>query len=101
MIELIFKVSTSILLPLAQQRARRYGQLVWRSADDRLYIDPIRMPAQVVLAAIVRAVALQWRHQINLFEPKLAAVVGVSQLPLRVISDRRPNPIIEERSVLH
>src|SRR6185437_1048283 len=59
------------------------------------------MTSQVVLAAIVSAVALQRRHQVHFFQTELSAIVRISQLPAAIVSDDGANSVVEKRSILH
>ncbi len=67
MVELVLKVAAAVLLPLADKRARRDCDLTGRSADYAMYIHQIGMATQVGVTAIVGAVPLKRRHQIDLF----------------------------------
>ena len=72
-----------------------------RGADDCVHVHPIGMAAQIRFAAIVSAVALQKRHEINLFQSEFLPIVRVGELASGVVADDRPDGVVKESPVLH
>src|SRR5689334_19854979 len=101
MIELVLKKTATILLPFPQQGTGSNRQLISRGADDRLYVYPIGMATEIGLTAIVRAVTLQGRHKVDLFQAELLAIIWIRELALRRITNKRADRVIKESAILH
>ena len=101
MIEFVLEIAPAAFLPFAHQRTGSNRDLVGRSADHRLHVDPVRVPAEVRFHAVLGAVALQHRHQFLFAQAVFLPVVGIGELILRGVPDKGSDGIVEERSVLH
>ncbi len=100
MVELIFEIASPAGLPLAHQRAGSDGELVGRGADHGMRVHPVGMPAQIGLAAIVGAVALQGGHEVAFRKTVFFTEHGIGHLTLAIVTDQRADAAVEKCSVL-
>ena len=82
MVELVLEVAPAVLVPFAHQRAWSDRDLVGRGADHGFDVDPVGVTAEVVVAAMVRAVALKRRHQLLIAEAEFRAVDWIRELAI-------------------
>ncbi len=101
MIELVPEIAAAAVLPFAQKRSWRNRDLVGRSADDGIDVDPIHMATEVRLHAMFGAIPFENRHEHLLPEAVLFTIIRVRDLVLIGIADNWRNGVVEKSSVLH
>src|SRR5258708_6301805 len=101
MIELVPEIAAAAVLPFAHQRSGRNRDLVRRSADDGIDVDPVHVAAEGRLHAMFGAIPLKNGHEHLLPEAVFLAIVGVRDLVLVRVANKRGNPVVEESSVLY
>src|SRR6185437_49966 len=100
MIQRVIEVVSSVLLPLAQKRSWRNRNLVRCCTDYRFHINPVRVSLQIIVPAIVGAIAFQWAHELLLAQSVLMPIIRVGEFPPAVIPDHGSNGVVEKCSIL-
>src|SRR5690348_11033781 len=100
MIQFVIEVVPSVLLPLPEKRSWRNRNLVRCCTDYRFHINPVRVSLQIIVPAIVSAIAFQWPHELLLAQSIFMPIIRIGEFPTAVIPDHGSNSVVEECPVL-